>query len=278
MSGIQTTNGKAFEYACLRVLYDALSASQDVSIEHTAPLETAEKFCTDAKGIEGDVRDVLCMRKQNQWEIGLSCKHNHHAVKHSRLSSTIDFGAEWFGFPCSREYFDVVTSLFDELRAMREKSGGTALWSNVADKNERYYMTILRAFMDELIKLDAENPRTIPERLIRYLIGKNDFYKVITDDSRRVTRVEGINVSGTLNRPSEGKHSVVNVAKLKLPSRFYDVSFKDNSQTTITVVCDEGWTVSMRIHNASSRIEPSLKFDVNLISLPGTIHAQIEPW
>jgi hypothetical protein len=127
--------------------------------------------------------------------------------------------------------------------------------------------------MDELRRLDAANPHAVPEKLIRYLIGKNDFYKVITDDTRRVTRVEGINISGTLSRPSEGKHAVVNVAKLKLPSRFYDVNFKDGSQTTIAVVCDEGWTVSMRTHNASSRIEPSLKFDVNLISLPNTIHA-----
>lgn len=36
---------------------------------------------TDAAGIKGDVRDVICMRKQNGWEVGLSCKHNHHAVK-----------------------------------------------------------------------------------------------------------------------------------------------------------------------------------------------------
>ena len=42
------------------------------------------------------------------------------------------------------------------------------------------------------------------------------------------------------------------------------------------VVRDEGWTISMRIHNAS--VEPSLKFDVNLLSLPGSIHAQVEPW
>lgn len=34
----------------------------------------------------------------------------------------------------------------------------------------------------------------------------------------------------------------------------------------------------MRIHSASSRVEPSLKFDVNLISLPSSVHTQIEPW
>lgn len=321
MSGIQTNNGKAFEFACLDALYNALSGSQDVTIEHTAPLETAQNFFnnasvplrdklikaanaavrvvirlepqleypdrniplflslqTDAQGIAGDVRDVLCIRKQNTWEIGLSCKHNHHAVKHSRLSATIDFGAAWFGIPCTLNYFNAVTPLFDELRDMRDTSGKTALWSAIERKSERFYIPVLRAFMDELKRLDNDNPRTIPERLIRYLIGKNDFYKVITDDARKTTRVEGINISGTLNRPSEGHHSITNVARLKLPTRFYNIDFKDNSETTIEVVCDEGWTVSMRIHSASSRVEPSLKFDVNLISLPNTLHAQIEPW
>ena len=50
---------------------------------------------TDAQGIAGDVRDVVCIRGANGWEIGISCKHNHHAVKHSRLFATIYFGREW---------------------------------------------------------------------------------------------------------------------------------------------------------------------------------------
>jgi hypothetical protein len=231
---------------------------------------------TDAQGQAGDVRDVLCIRKQNDWEVGLSCKHNHHAVKHSRLSSTIDFGAEWFGLACSRDYFNVITPLFEELRGIRESTA--ALWSDIEHKNERFYIPVLRAFMGELGRLDAANPNTIPERLIRYLVGRNDFYKVITDDDHKTTRIEGINLYGTLNRPSASRRSQVNVARLRLPTRFYHVDFKTESKTTIEVVCNEGWAVSMRIHSASLRVEPSLKFDVNLISLPNTIHAQVEPW
>ena len=30
-----------------------------------------------AKGADGDVRDVICLRKGTLWEIGFSCKHNH---------------------------------------------------------------------------------------------------------------------------------------------------------------------------------------------------------
>ncbi len=44
------------------------------------------------------------------------------------------------------------------------------------------------------------------------------------------------------------------------------------------VVCDEGWQISMRIHSASSRVEPSLKFDVRLVSFPSSVFTQTEPW
>lgn len=53
---------------------------------------------------------------------------------------------------------------------------------------------------------------------------------------------------------------------------------KPNSDNTIQIVCNEGWELSMRIHSASLKVEPSLKFDVNLISLPSSIYAQSEPW
>ena len=63
-----------------------------------------------------------------------------------------------------------------------------------------------------------------------------------------------------------------------MPTRFYHIGFKPNSDNTVEVVCDEGWQISMRIHNASSRVEPSLKFDVQLISFLSAVYAQVEPW
>lgn len=236
---------------------------------------------TDAKGIAGDVRDVVCIRDTSGWEIGVSCKHNHHAVKHSRLSATIDFGEEWFGVPCSQQYFDTVVPLFQELRDMRvnatKNKAPLPLWNDIPDKAKRYYVPILTAFLAELNNLAANNPN-IPGKLIEYLLGRYDFYKVITDDRHRTTRVEAINLTGTLNRPANKHRSIVDVSKLKLPTRFYHTGLVPGSDNKIEIVCDEGWTLTMRIHNASSKIEPSLKFDVQLVSLPSSIHAQVEPW
>ncbi len=47
----------------------------------------------DKLGETGDVRDILI--DFDRFCIGLSVKHNHDAVKHSRLSKNLDFGEKW---------------------------------------------------------------------------------------------------------------------------------------------------------------------------------------
>ena len=43
-AGIQTNNGKAFEYACVMSLYNRLCKDQEVSIEDTPQFRTAKNF------------------------------------------------------------------------------------------------------------------------------------------------------------------------------------------------------------------------------------------
>lgn len=244
----------------------------------TTPQENVPLYLSiqeDNLGIAGDVRDILCIRRQNGWEIGLSCKHNHSAIKHSRLSDSINFGDSWFGIPCTQDYFDEINPLFQELREMKKNK---MLWRDVKNKEQRFYIPLLKAFMRELQKLDELHPGEIPNRLLHYLLGRNDFYKIITHDRRRVTQIQAFNIYNTLNRSSGNVRPLINIPQLVMPNRFFDISFKPNSGNTIIVTCDNGWTVSMRIHNASSKVEPSLKFDVQLIGVPPTLHTHYEVW
>ncbi|MGQ0542942.1 MAG: HaeIII family restriction endonuclease [Blastocatellia bacterium] len=55
------------------------------------------------------------------------------------------------------------------------------------------------------------------------------------------------------------------------PTRVIEVIFENDSDTSLLFTLNEGWQIRFRIHNASSRIEPSLKFDVNLVSSPHTL-------
>ena len=74
---------------------------------------------TDQHGEDADVRDIIIERKDIIWEIGLSIKHNHMAVKHSRIAKTLDFGEKWYGIPCSKNYWNEVRATFDFLEKKR---------------------------------------------------------------------------------------------------------------------------------------------------------------
>ncbi|MDI9363923.1 MAG: HaeIII family restriction endonuclease [Flavobacterium sp.] len=227
------------------------------------------EIVSDKQGQIGDVRDVLAIRSLQKWEIGISAKNNHRAVKHSRLSSDINFGEKWLGVPCSENYFSEIKPIFDELEKLRTASKATQKWSTLGDYHTSVYVPILDAFKKELIRLDKENPGIVAQRLVEYLIGNQDFYKVIKGKNK--VEIQAYNLHGTLSLPFESIKPKLKLQKLKLPNRLIEIVYQDNSQTTLLVSLTEGWQISFRIHNASSRIEPSLKFDINLVSAPHTL-------
>lgn len=227
------------------------------------------EIVSDRAGQFGDVRDVLAIRALQKWEIGISAKNNHRAVKHSRLSNDIDFGSKWLNIPCSNNYFSSIKPIFDNLVNLRTESKATQKWSSLGDYHSTVYLPVLNAFKEELIYLDRSNPGIVAQRLVEYLIGKRDYYKVIKGKNK--VEIQAYNLQGTLNLPFENIKPKAKVPKLKLPNRLIEVDFKENSKTTLLVTFNEGWQISFRIHNASSRIEPSLKFDINLVSSPHTL-------
>ena len=227
------------------------------------------EIVADKAGQTGDVRDVLAIRSLQKWEIGISAKNNHRAVKHSRLSNDIDFGQKWLGIPCSVDYFKEINPVFNNLAKLRTASKATQKWDTLGDYHTSVYVPVLNAFKAELLRLDKENPGIVAERLVEYLIGNQDFYKVIKGKNK--VEIQAYNLHGTLNLPFENIKPKAKIQRLKLPNRLIEVVYQDNSQTTLLVTLNEGWQISFRIHNASSRIEPSLKFDINLVSAPHSL-------
>jgi len=226
------------------------------------------ELVTDQRGQTGDVRDVLMIRALQKWEIGISAKNNHRAVKHSRLSHKIDFGNKWLGIPCSQSYFDEIAPIFTRLEDLRNNDRST-LWSSIENMHAEIYVPILNAFRKELLRLDKENPTVVAENLVQYLIGTEDFYKVIK--GKDTVEIQGYNLHGTLNLPFNKVKPKAKIPKLKLPTRLIEIVYNENSQTTLLVSLNEGWQISFRIHSASSRVESSLKFDINLVSAPHTL-------
>lgn len=239
--------------------------SNDIGEDDILQLE----ILSDYHGKDGDVRDVLAIRLLQKWEIGVSAKNNHQAVKHSRLSSNIDFGDKWLGVKASKEYFDTITPIFKNLREIRKESGAKKKWSELGDYHSTIYMPILKAFVKELTKLYEKNPKKVASNLVSYLVGNKDFYKVIKVKS--AIEIHAYNLNGTLNLPFIDIQPKYKTPKVPLPTKILDINFKKNSDTTAIVTMNNDWTLSFRIHNASSRIESSLKFDINLLKSPNKL-------
>ncbi len=310
MSAKSNDQGRAFEYACIIELKnkiektrpviideDSISApkrawnTQSEELQHTL-LHAANAFIdtlfsaeplileydgdddivvlsinkdSDAEG--GDVRDVVIERKSIRWDIGLSMKHNHFAAKHSRLSSLIDFGSKWYGVPCADSYWDVVKPIFEKLRGLKKNS---VKWRDMSDKEDSVYEPIVSAFIDELNRAyKADN--MITERLISYLLGIRDFYKVVAIDNKQITEFQSFNLRGELNRNGRNSKATLFIPKADLPTEIIALRFKPDSKSTAELYLNNGWALSFRIHNASTIVEPSLKFDIQFLGVPVNI-------
>ena len=314
MSNISNNKGRAYEYVCLNTLYKAISkirrakilknssylAAQaawkslkrsDHSIYRLSAQSTVETIfslepniienCqdllklyiqTDQNGVEGDVRDIIIERKDIKWEIGLSIKHNHMAVKHSRLAKNLDFGKKWYDVPCSEMYWHDINPIFDLLET--EKAKGT-YFRDLTNKEDSVYIPLLNAFIKEISTQTSKNSR-IPRKMVEYLLNKYDFYKVISLDSKRITTIQSFNIYGTLNMPSKSDTPKIKVPSIKLPTTLIHIGLKPQSKTTVIMCFDNGWQFSFRIHNAKDIVEPSLKFDIQIIGMPVEVNIKYE--
>ena len=228
-----------------------------------------------AIGADGDVRDVLCIRSEDDWEIGISCKHNHEALRHPRITEGKDFGTDWVGTRCSREFMETISPITDSLREYGETE---TPWRTIDNKQDRYYVTILQAYLNEIQRMCAADS-SIPEKLLSYFFGSRDFYKVIMKASARTTTIIGFNMHGTLNASCGKTKAMTKVPVIKMPTKLYDASFKSGSKTTIILTFDGGWSVSMRLHNKDSVAKPtSLAWDVNLVGFPPSTYVNTHSW
>lgn len=274
----QTASGKAWEYGLARqfanaagadmvvnrplyqaqTAYDLLPDGERTAVDQAANAALAFLRASDPRlaspsrvliqsdqaGKDGDVRDIVVITHTGEI-IGISAKHRHLGLKHSRLSDSIDFGAGWYGIPCSNDYWNAVQPVFNSLR-----TATVHRWNELERKHEDYYVPVLQAFIDEV----QRNANV--ERMLRYIVGRFDFYRVIKANGN--IQVQSFNLDGSLQWGDQ----------LPMPTRVIEFAMRNRSRTTADLTLDQGWALSFRLHNARTPIEPSLKFDVLLTGTP----------
>jgi hypothetical protein len=232
---------------------------------------------TDDKGIGGDVRDVIISIPSEGWETGISVKHNHDALKHSRLSPNIDFGKEWYGIPVSEEYWKGVRPIFNELSGLKIKN---VKWRELHAKAQSVYVPLLKNFISEISGLPNSSKTAFIEGIFNYLLGSHnhDYYKLVQISKSRVTRITPFNFHGTLHKSTASSTVKYLENVIPLPTEVIDISFKRGSDNTVLLTFNEGWVFSFRLHNASTLVEPSLKFDVQLSAHPSSLISHSFKW
>lgn len=253
----QTNLMKAANTASLEVI-NLESNLQNMTSELTISV------APDYYGTDGDVRDVILTK--GDWEIGVSCKHNHQALKHQRLSNKIDFGQEWAGYPVSQSYWQNVNPIFQMLNSHKaNRVKWRELHSYGVSKENDVYIPLLNSFLDEFNRLDAQYP-DLATKFMEYLAGRKDFYKFVMDENNREVTIYCYNLHGDL-----GSGGFV-----PLPTHFIDKSWKINkdgkqSNNTLIIKMNNDWVVGLRLHSAASLVETSLKFDTQPIKIPNTL-------
>ena len=289
----QTQSGKAFEYA----IADALAKLTNSEITANASAAAAKSYLdkspdkvrliesaneavlwlsavdetlrdskilsiyiqSDSAGKQGDVRDVIA--KGEDFSIGFSAKNQHQAIKHSRLSDKIDFGQQWADYPVSKTYWKDIKRVFAYLQTERAKN---TLFRELPDK-DIVYKTILSAFKAEFERLCKQHGSEFIARTFRYLVGKHDFYKIISRPKAVV--IQPFNLNGSLGYGS----------KWRIPNEIERIAIKPSSLSTLLISFAGGWQISFRLHNASSKIEPSLKFDINFVGVSSSVASKDIP-
>jgi hypothetical protein len=310
MSNKSNNNGRAFEYACIKELERSISKyrpvivnkksieaskrawlsinkeqqeklilaskafinllfdAEPLIIEYKSTSDVVELLINkDSDAEAGDVRDIIIKRAEISWDVGLSMKHNHFAAKHSRLSAKIDFGNKWYGLPCSKEYWTRIKPIFDNLCKLKEDR---CAWHDMSEKENTVYLPLLNAFMQEINRANQLDYK-IPQRLISYLLGVKDFYKVVSVDRKELTEFQCFNLRGELNKSGIKDKAKVVIPIADLPNEILVLRLKPNSTNTVEMFLNNGWSLSFRIHNASTIVEPSLKFDIQFVGVPSNI-------
>lgn len=237
-----------------------LSAQEIIVLENLANKKSLIiKAQLDREGIKGDVRDILITA--DGAEIGVSCKNNNEAAKHPRISPNLDFIFDWFRVSsgASNEYKQDIKLIFDKLEPFIGQTWNIIEKNSPGFKAQTFYQPILQAVAIEIEKQLLINS-DIASNLFKFIIGYQDFYKVIKKDFSKTIEIQSYNLNKTLNTNS-----------LLLPTQIKSHFFKSNRQGIINKIIiefDNDWALSFRIHNASETVENSFKFDIGIESSP----------
>ena len=132
---------------------------------------------------------------------------------------------------------------------MREQKALGKKWSELPSKDLQVYVPLLQAFMNEIQKSNSVDS-TVPRKMVEYLLGEFDFYKVISIDSKRITRkdfeaVIEISKGSKMKYELDKETGLLRLDRVLYTSTHYPANYgfiprtyaKDNDPLDVLVLC-----------------------------------------
>jgi hypothetical protein len=229
----------------------------------------------DAAGKKGDPRDIVVHRQG--WELGLSAKHESPWIKSPRVSNLGSFGKSWLQLDCTQEYRHDITNAFalaNEYLGQNWEHLPKTPECKVSPLKREIYSLVLLAFKAELLRLEQMHGSIVPSRLMQFLLGAYDYYKLAR--MGQATQLQPFNMYGGLGQKSISNGPITPVKRLKLPDRFLQIEISDWDKMRIHFDC--GWQIELRVHNKDKQIAPSLAFETSVIGQPSSLFTLLMPW
>lgn len=96
-------------------------------------------------------------------------------------------------------------------------------------------------------------------------------------EKENVVKIEAFSMHSSLGKKAGGVEPSVTIEKLTMPTKLIDTKLK--AKTTLLLQFDEGWSISMRLHNKDKEVKTtSLAWDVSLKNFPKSIYTEELSW
>ncbi len=202
---------------------------------HPAELYTLDRL-PDRAGVNGDVTDIRMVSDFDT--INISLKHNHDALKHPRLTRI----PNWIGLNSDAKYREIHDKIWDDFFVLAKKlNPGATLFRDLIAVDEEFINNYLyNPFCSFITEYLSDNSTSIQavQNMFDFLVGTYDFYKII--DYR-----DHIKIQDFINIPKPTSVSIFQTDRSHIAMNF-----------------NNGVTLDLRLHTASSRLISSVKFDV----------------
>ena len=192
----------------------------------------------DGDGVRGDVTDIRL-----NGNINLSIKHKHNALKHQRPGALAQQCGIAKKDPEDLTYRSLYQNITDSfLVKANQLNPNATLFKELKAVNNDFINDNLYdpmcSLVADFINHTCSNSAFNTEHLFKFIVGNTDFIKIIVGDaSLQIQYYNNVVMPKTVNA-------------IKTSKSYIKLEF------------DNGWSISMRLHTASSRINGvSLKFD-----------------